>query len=414
MAGKEGFLKRAIDAVQEAIRLDDSGDPKAFDAYMRALELFAVSQKWETNPITYELVQTKRAEYTQRAEDLKGQMEDERRTKVKEKDEDGSEKEKLYRELESVVLVERPNVRWEDVAGLETAKDALKEAVLLPQKLPELFESVDPWMGVLLFGPPGTGKSHLAKALACESDATFFSVSAADLISKWLGQSERLLAALFEMARDRRPSIIFVDEVDSLFAKRSEGGSSDGADRVKAEFLRQMQSTGKGMRGVFILGATNIPWVLDPAVRRRFEKRIYVPLPAESTRAELFRLGLRRANVDLGPDPQAALKCLARETEGYSGADISIVVREALMQPIRTVQSSTHFRLEGGKWSPCSPGDERAEPMTWEQIPAGKILAPAIALTQLRASVQKIKPSVDHACLIQYQQWTDDYGIECK
>lgn len=161
-------------------------------------------------------------------------------------------------------------MRWEDVAGLEAAKESLKEAVILPIKFPHLFTGKrTPWRGILLYGPPGTGKSFLAKAVATEAKSTFFSVSSSDLVSKWMGESERLVKQLFQMARENKPAIIFVDEIDSLCGTRGEG-ESEASRRIKTEFLVQMNGVGNDMQGVLILGATNIPWALDVAIKRRF------------------------------------------------------------------------------------------------------------------------------------------------
>lgn len=160
-------------------------------------------------------------------------------------------------------------MRWEDVAGLEQAKEALKEAVILPIKFPQLFTGKrTPWRGILLYGPPGTGKSYLAKAVATEAQATFFSISSSDLVSKWLGESEKLVKQLFEMAREAKPAIIFIDEVDSLCSARSDN-ESESARRIKTEFLVQMNGVGVDNDKVLVLGATNIPWQLDAAIRRR-------------------------------------------------------------------------------------------------------------------------------------------------
>ena len=152
-------------------------------------------------------------------------------------DDKDEENKKLEDALSSAIVTEKPNVHWDDVSGLEMAKEGLKEAVILPIRFPQLFdETRQPWRGILLYGPPGTGKSFLAKACATECEGTFFSVSSSDLVSKWMGESERLVKQLFKMAREKKPSIVFIDEVDSLCGSRSEG-ENDSTRRIKTEFL---------------------------------------------------------------------------------------------------------------------------------------------------------------------------------
>lgn len=155
------------------------------------------------------------------------------------------------------------------MAGLEFAKNSLKEAIILPTKFPDIFVGIrQPWKGILLYGPPGTGKTFLAKACATQANSTFFSISSSDLISKYVGESEKMIKALFEMAREKQPSIIFVDEIDSLAGARSEG-ENESSRRVKTEFMVQMQGVGNSnASGVLVLGATNLPWALDSAIRR--------------------------------------------------------------------------------------------------------------------------------------------------
>lgn len=194
--------------------------------------------------------------------------------------------------MSAAIVQEKPNVKWSDVAGLEQAKESLKEAVILPTRFPQLFTGErKPWRGILLYGPPGTGKSYLAKACATEAEATFFSISSSDLVSKWLGESERLVKQLFKMAREKKPAIIFIDEVDSLCGSRSEG-ENETSRRIKTEFLVQMQGVGNDNDGILVLGATNVPWELDPAIRRRFERRIYIPLPEIQARTGQFKIRL--------------------------------------------------------------------------------------------------------------------------
>ena len=210
-------------------------------------------------------------------------------------------------------MSETPNVSWDDVAGLEGAKEALKEAVILPIKFPHLFTGKrTPWRGILLYGPPGTGKSFLAKAVATEAKSTFFSVSSSDLVSKWMGESERLVKQLFTMARENKPAIIFIDEVDSLAGTRGEG-ESEASRRIKTEFLVQMNGVGHDDVGVLVLGATNIPWQLDPAIKRRFEKRIYIPLPEVEARKRIFELNVGSTPCQL---TQKDYRTLAQNTDG--------------------------------------------------------------------------------------------------
>ena len=260
-------------------------------------------------------------------------------------DEETKNKKKMMTQLEGAIVMEKPSIKWSDVAGLEGAKEALKEAVILPIKFPHLFTGKrKPWRGILLFGPPGTGKSYLAKAVATEANnSTFFSVSSSNLVSKWLGESEKLVKNLFDMARQNRPSIIFIDEIDSLCSSRSDN-ESESARRIKTEFLVQMQGVGNDTEGVLVLGATNIPWVLDSAIRRRFEKRIYIPLPEDHARLEIFKINIGTTPNSLTEED---LRTLARRTEGFSGADISVLVRDSLMQPVRKVQTATHFKKVG-------------------------------------------------------------------
>jgi katanin p60 ATPase-containing subunit A1 len=247
--------------------------------------------------------------------------------------------------LERDVIDTNPCVKFDDIADLEQAKNLLKEAVLLPILMPNFFKGIRrPWKGVLLYGPPGTGKTMLAKALATQGKTTFFNVHSSTFASKWRGESEKLVRLLFEMARFYAPATIFIDEVDSLGTKRGELNECESSRRVKAELLVQMdgvssvssaganeESEEEGRKVVTVLAATNRPWDLDEALRRRFEKRVYIPLPNEKGREELFRLNL--ANLKLGEDID--FNELVVTTKGYSGADIANVCREAAMMPMR-------------------------------------------------------------------------------
>ena len=191
-----------------------------------------------------------------------------------------------------------------------------------------------------MYGPPGTGKTFLAKACATEADGTFFSISSSDLISKYVGESEKLIRTLFKMAREKRPSIIFIDEIDSLCGSRSDG-ENDATRRVKTEFLVQMQGVGKDDEGILVLGATNIPWGLDPAIRRRFERRIYIPLPDYEGRLFLVKHNLKNTPNTI---KEEEMETIAHKIDGFSGSDISIFVRDAVFEPVRKMQNANYFQ----------------------------------------------------------------------
>lgn len=214
------------------------------------------------------------------------------------------------------IVVMGDEVHWEDVAGLEVAKNALKEAVVYPFLRPDLFMGLrEPARGMLLFGPPGTGKTMLARAVATESKSTFFSISASSLTSKYLGESEKLVRALFSLAKALAPSIIFVDEIDSLLSSRSGSGEHEATRRIKTEFLIQWSDLQRAAAGreqtekekergdasrVLVLAATNLPWAIDEAARRRFVRRQYIPLPEDETRALQLKtlLGHQKHSLD--------------------------------------------------------------------------------------------------------------------
>jgi len=278
----------------------------------------------------------------------------------------------LKKALDTAIVTEKPNVKWKDVAGLEKAKDILMEAIILPNKFPQLFGARKrPWTAILLYGPSGTGKSSLAKACASELQGTFFSVNLSDLISKWFGEPERLVRSLFEMGKASCPAVIFIDEIDSL------GGShNDYLRRVLIEFLAQMDGVNKDATGLLVLGATDKPWELDRSTERRFEKRIYIPLPKKSARKKMFELHLSDTPFSLTEED---LEILAEYTEGYSGSDISSLVKEALTEPIRKCRAAKNFIVtEEGYYIPTTPGDPKGEPFTLTTLPDPKKLIPSL------------------------------------
>ncbi|KAJ7058799.1 AAA-domain-containing protein [Mycena amicta] len=414
-------LDRAIEIVQKAIDEDVKQNyAEAYKQYQNALDYFMLAMKYEKNEKSRTLIRAKISEYLARAETLKEHLVNGEKTTKKaavvngaggsgsdKKDDSDPELAKLRGALSQAIVSEKPNVNWDDVAGLEGAKASLKEAVILPIKFPHLFTGKrTPWKGILLYGPPGTGKSYLAKAVATEAKSTFFSVSSSDLVSKWQGDSERLVKQLFELAREQKPSIIFIDEIDSLAGSRSEA-ESEGSRRIKTEFLVQMNGVGHDDTGVLVLGATNIPWQLDNAIKRRFEKRIYIPLPGPEARKRMFELHVGETPCEMSKDDY---RQLAEQTDGFSGSDISTVVRDALMQPVRKVLGATHFKRIGSKWTPCSPGDPDAEEKSWTEVDSDELQEPGLRLADFLKSLSSTRPTVTEADIKRHDAWTRESG----
>ncbi|XP_036674812.3 katanin p60 ATPase-containing subunit A1 isoform X5 [Drosophila suzukii] len=292
--------------------------------------------------------------------------------------------------LEKDILQRHPCIKWQDVAGLNEAKTILQEAVVLPVIMPEFFKGIRrPWRGVLMVGPPGTGKTMLAKAVATECGTTFFNVSSSTLTSKYRGESEKLVRLLFEMARFYAPSTIFIDEIDALCASRGSDSEHEASRRFKAELLIQMDGLNASMQEekvIMVLAATNHPWDIDEAFRRRFEKRIYIPLPNEDTRSALLKLCLK--DVCLSPSLNTGM--IGDELQGYSGSDISNVCRDASMMAMR--------RLISGR-----------TPDQIKQIRREEVDQP-ITLQDFQDARQRTKKSVSADDVARFEKWMEEYG----
>jgi len=431
------YTQKAIDIINKATIEDNAKNyQEAFNLYQSGVEYFLHAIKYECpSKEIKDNLRKKCDQYLERAEKIKDYLhnKDNKKKPVKDgsnkdksggnsdEDDDGESK-KFQDKISGTILIEKPNVQWSDVAGLETAKDALKEAVIFPVKYPQLFVGKrKPWKGILLFGPPGTGKSFLAKAVATEADnSTFLSVRSSDLVSKWLGESEKLVKNMFELARQKRPAIIFIDEVDSLCSSRSDN-ESESARRIKTEFLTQMDGVGADSDNILVLGATNLPWALDSAIQRRFEKRIYIPLPEAPARTSMFKLHLGDTPNEV---TEKDFKKLGEAAQGYSGADIGIVVREALMQPVRKVHQATHFKRVSGPsrtdpnvylhdlLTPCSPGDKGAIEMKWTDVPGEKLKEPIVTMDDMERSLKTIRPSVGADGIEKHLEFLSEKGVE--
>ncbi|KAI9010618.1 P-loop containing nucleoside triphosphate hydrolase protein [Hyaloraphidium curvatum] len=289
----------------------------------------------------------------------------------------------LVRSVLSDILTQPPNVRWSDIAGLRQAKQVLEEAVVLPLWMPEYFKGIRrPWKGVLLYGPPGTGKTLLAKAVATECGTTFFACSVATLGSKWRGESEKLIRILFEVARHKAPSTVFIDELEALCSK----SDHEAARRVRSELLTQMDGVATSDARVVLLAATNFPWEIDEAMRRRLEKRIYIPPPDREARLELFKAALD--GVQLASD--ADLGVLADRTEGYSGSDVANICRDASMAPMRRLLRSRTAKELAAQGPPEDP----------------------VAMADFESALERVHPSLGAEEVARYRKWGEEYGSE--
>jgi len=290
--------------------------------------------------------------------------------------------------------------------------------VILPQRLPHLYGGKrKPFKGIMMYGPPGTGKSFLAKALANEAKSNFFAITAGDLVSKWMGESEQHVKQLFEAARDNKPSIIFIDEVDSIASARGEG-KHEASTRLLTELLTQMDGFGDSSDGVVVLAATNCPWDIDTAMKRRLEKRVLIPLPDVNARLVMFKLNLGKEEHILSADD---FRHLAHQTEGFSGSDLKTVSKDALNSPVRKMTSTTHFKqvrkIQDGqsseKWMPCSPGDPGAHFFSPQQyLDLGEHLAlPPVDMGDYAAAIRNSPPSVTSTDMAKFAEWTQENGM---
>ena len=392
----------AVSTAKEAVALDSQGKYRqAINKYQRAAEILMQFMKYNKNPQMRMLCQKNIEEYVDRAKVLKSQLGGARPRGARpstsprgagdvdtDKSEAGvsSEEQELIDMISGTIVTESPDVKWNDIAGLENVKQAVREAIVLPIAKPGLFTGArKPWSGILLFGPPGCGKTLLAKAAATECSATFFSASSADLLSKWLGESEKLISSLFKVARLKAPSLIFMDEIDSVATKRGEGSESGGERRVKTQLLSEIQGLKSTQDKILlVLGATNRPWDIDNAMLSRFEKRVHVPLPDLKARAGIFKIHTEGVDTALTDEDFVELGV---RSEGYSGRDIANVCREVIMLPVR--------ELDMGGLLEDSNKDVKVRDIT---------------LKDFKKTLKKVKPMINAALLKQYNDWAEEFG----
>ena len=291
--------------------------------------------------------------------------------------------------FDEMVMKEKPDVRWEDVVGVDDAKNALRESIVYPSKRPDLFPLGWP-RGILLYGPPGCGKTILAAATANELDGYFINVDGSSMMSKWLGEAEKNVSKLFKMARsyaerEGKPVILFIDELDSLLGERT--NEIGGEVRSRNQFLTEIDGIngkGKDMQ-LYVIGATNKPWSLDHPFLRRFQKRIYVSLPSQEARERLFVLYTNKLNLD----SRVRQHTLASIFDGYSASDIKDICQAVQLRVVNEMFSTSSYK----------------EPVEGENQSGPR----GITMKDFRETMARRKPSVSMDMIRAYYKWSEQF-----
>mmetsp|Transcript_58237 Transcript_58237/g.101979 ORF Transcript_58237/g.101979 Transcript_58237/m.101979 type:complete len:452 (-) Transcript_58237:99-1454(-) len=444
-------LTQAVSIEKKARELEAQGNAReALQQYQQCLAIFEFIYKYEANPTVKNMYRDRMMDLVTRAENLKASIAKPTTPTAavggtgqahrppggggggggggtpggsagagggSEVDE---EKQKMRSQLSDQIISEIPNVKWDEVAGLVEAKSLLQETLILPMRCPHLFTGArKPFTGILLYGPPGTGKSYLAKACATECDSTFFAISSADLVSKWVGESEKLVKTLFEMAREPKSAIVFIDEVDSLTGARGGSGESESSRRIKTEIMAQMDGVGKTKGQLLTLGATNCPWDMDDAILRRFQKKVYIALPEEEDRITLLKIHFGSSvPKDMTDDD---FREIASLTHMFSGYDMKTLVGTAMFEPVkRMTRAKTFVQVSKADqdgvvrqyFKPCSPAEPGAKEMSFMDVPGDQVIAEDVGMQDLLAALETTRPSSGEANLARYQKWTEEFGMD--
>ncbi len=285
-------------------------------------------------------------------------------------------------------LISKSNVKWSEIGGLDQEKNAIMEAVFFAMATPDVDINIPKLRNILLFGPPGTGKTTIAKAISSNIEATFFNVTLSELLSRYVGDSERLVSALYDTARDMSPSVVFIDEIESLVRKRDD--SNRNSTSVLQQFLGQLDGFSTGEDFVLTVAATNTPWELDQAIISRFEKKIYIGLPDEPTRKKILELNTKSKGYQVRVD----LDKIAAKTGNFSGRDLYYLCSDAIRNMLRRANNDIIEKLDGSIQNGMKV-NYRVWPLEEQDF---------------QDAMSKTKPASDDAMLNQYSSWKSRFA----
>ena len=396
---------------------------EAHRCYKQGCEMLLSSLKYDQDKTAQEVIRKHVSQYVDRIEQIEKLLEEEEkqasRKSARAASSSTSNDDELHQKALDLVLSEKLAVKWDDIAGLVTAKEDLKQAVIYPISLPKLFENnrVRAWSGILLYGPPGTGKTLLAKAVATESGAcTFMQIQVASIMSRWVGDSERMIAEIFKVAREKAPTVIFFDEIDSIATQRTEN-DHDVARKVKIQLLTEMDglSTATNKR-VLVLAATNTPWSIDLAFMRRFQRRVYIPLPDVVARRRIFEIAMQKLGTDHQCLTAADLDELAAATELWSGSDLDTLIGAARNMSMQALVKCTHFQrketTEGTFMVPCGADAANSLEISLDEVIkegwGNQVMLPPVSRADFDMALRTTRAVCTSDDLVKFEQFSTE------
>ncbi|XP_955040.1 AAA family ATPase, putative [Theileria annulata] len=404
-------VEKAIELTKEAIDLDNRKEYKrSLDMYIRALQQWSMICKCNFLDLLFFLGETdtnlrdkyfnKMKQYLERAENIKSYLNTTSSNQVPAKhksDSTTTHDNEYFNEFESLINKNSNEIQWDDIVGHDGVKIILKESILLPMKFPKLFsnKNIINYNCILLYGPPGTGKTYLANALSNEFKYHFLSISSSNILSKYYGESERYIRNLFNFCILKSPCVLFIDEIDSICNTRNVN-QHEATNRIKTEFMIQInrKMTASNVKlglnnegNVLLLGSTNLPWLLDNAIIRRFEKRIYIPLPNQNNRFDLIKKLFTNVKHTL---TDSDFLYMAENTNNFNCYDINILVKEIVLYALKKYNNNESLL----------------------NISENDLIIPSINIEDAMEVLKDFRPSVVVDDIKLYEQWTQHHGTQ--